>query len=566
MYNRMLKNVFSLMLILCSAFFVIPTAAQNELDKGNLLLGDMHDKDSRISRIIADDKNGIYTYGVAKKTGYSWRIKPIISFYDRSLKLQKTNEVTLKNGKKKLLFLDIFELGDEIYIFSTNRNNKMKKSWLYAQTINKETLQLNDDLIELAEIDFAEFYPKLEGKFSISKAEDGSNFLVQKSLKGSFINPNTGKPKHKDKTQWRVLQVFDEELELMWQNESTSDDPTNTFRIMNACLDEKGNLHFLGQRKAYNIDKNLKNGDTHSALEIMSYTEQGTKIETYPVRIDNLNITDLKLAVDENYDFICVGFYSRTVAMKRIAGSFYLRIDAETGEHKKEVINEFGEELVLANRTKDEKKQFSSASKKINNYGLERFVIRELDWREDGSIILVAERSYNMELNALGELLGEVSFTIGVKHDPWPRDYYHTERVRFESSHKEDILVINFSEKGEVLWESKIGKRQEAGEAISSFAMTEVENGSLRFIFNDHPDNRLASTGEYKWKVFRGQKKSVTTMVTLNKDGLQKRDVLFSFEKDGLFLNSEVNKQLSDQEFLILTESEGVQRLAKICY
>ena len=125
------------------------------------------------------------------------------------MKMKKSIELDLNYKNKRRDFEDVIMAGDQLY-FLTSFNNQAKKiNYLFAQKINLKTLRPSKKLIKLAEVETRNLYQ--EGGFRHHLSKDTSKVLIYASL-----------PKKKKQPKRFSLQVFDKQLNLLWDKEVLS--------------------------------------------------------------------------------------------------------------------------------------------------------------------------------------------------------------------------------------------------------------------------------------------------------------------------------------------------------
>ena len=67
-------------------------------------------------------------------------------------------------------------------MFTSLKNNKLKQNFLFVQSINKKTLLLNNDLKQIAQIDYAGNRKYNAGNFNYKTSRDSSKILIYYDL------------------------------------------------------------------------------------------------------------------------------------------------------------------------------------------------------------------------------------------------------------------------------------------------------------------------------------------------------------------------------------------------
>ena len=96
---------------------------------------------SNLSKIIATDGDGFYTLRMHRDGLLgNGDIKPIVEYYDKSMKLIRVKELDLKYKGKDRDFKDVIMFGRKLYLLSYFYNEKHEKTYLFAQKIIKINL------------------------------------------------------------------------------------------------------------------------------------------------------------------------------------------------------------------------------------------------------------------------------------------------------------------------------------------------------------------------------------------------------------------------------------------
>lgn len=159
-------------------------------------------------------------------------------------------------------------------------------------------------------------------------ARDTSKILVYYQL-----------PYEKKENEKFGFHVFDNDMNLLWTKNVVLPYEDKLFGVTDYKIDKKGNVHLLSilyKEKA----KTKRAGKPNYSYKILSYTDEGKNVKEYDVTIKDKFFTDMQLAISDNYDLICAGFYS-DLGTFSIKGSYFLRIDSESKQIKTKSFKEF---------------------------------------------------------------------------------------------------------------------------------------------------------------------------------------------------------------------------------
>ena len=333
-------------------------------------------------------------------------------------------------------------------------------------------------------------------------------------------------------------------MELLWKQKITLPYPNKLFKVVSYDIDNDGNVALIG--KLFK-DKAVArvNGMPNYEYRILSYQKEGEILVEYPVKLNDKFVTNLRVAIDDNKDIICAGFYSERGSFS-IAGSFFLKIDHKTKDIISESYKKFDISFITQNMTerqedKTRKKITSGKQVEMYNYDLDHIILKD-----DGGAVLVAEQFY---IKTVIHSSGSSSYMT--------TNYYYN-----------DIIVVNINKEGDINWATKIAKRQNSfddGGQWSSYAMM-IKDNQLFFVFNDNPRNLFyKGKGKVAYTVFSG-KNAITVLVELTDEGKQTREVLFNKVEVGVLIQPKFCEQISNNEMVLYGRKGTTQKFAKLIF
>ncbi|MDD5571035.1 MAG: hypothetical protein PHD97_07745, partial [Bacteroidales bacterium] len=132
--------------------------------------------------IIGFDQTGIYCTRREAGGMFSRSSTYTVEHYDNNMKQTKSVELKLKEGNKDKELEQIIYLKNKIYLFSSFRDKSEKMNFLYMQTLNKNNLNPNNDITEVAEIDYEDFSRYNSGYYGNKITRDSNKILVYNNL------------------------------------------------------------------------------------------------------------------------------------------------------------------------------------------------------------------------------------------------------------------------------------------------------------------------------------------------------------------------------------------------
>lgn len=271
--------------------------------------------------------------------------------------------------------------------------------------------------------------------------------------------------------------------------------------------------------------------------------------DEHTISLEDKFITDIKVEVQDNQNIVCAGFYSEKGTFS-IKGSYYMVLDAETKDVIKKSTHEFGIDFITQNLTERQEKKKKKKAKKGKKIELYEYDLDKIIPRKDGGTYLIAEQYFMRVVTT--------TYTDS-KGNTSTRTTYHY--------HYNDIIVISISAEGDIEWTEKIAKRQHTTNDsgyFSSYSMAEVED-KLYFIFNDNPKNMFLKKGEKIYN-YNKSKKSIVTIVEMNKDGKQTRELLFTKDDTDVRVRTKVSEQMSENEFILFGQRRKMNQFFKLTF
>ena len=464
----------------------------------------------------------------------------IIEKYGNDMSLKKSVPIMLGEKEEKRVYQHATQIDGALILFSSVLDNKSKVNSLYAQTINKETLYPSSKLTKIGAIEFDGKSKRNSGSFTYTISNDEKRILIYYNL-----------PYEKDENEKFFYHIFDKDLNLLWEKNVTLPYENDLFVVVDYDIQENGDLYLLSKifkEKA----KERRKGKPNYHYQILAYTDKGESKKEYPVVLEGKFLTDMKIAINQEGDIICGGFYSDNGTMS-INGSYFLKIDESTKSIVSKSFKEFGIDFITQNMTDKNKKKTKKREEKGKDVELYQYDLDDIVLKDDGGAVLVGEQYY-VRVVTTTDTQGNIRTTY---------HYYYN-----------DIIVISIDPDGQIEWTEKIAKRQHTindGGFFSSYALAIFED-KMNFIFNDNAKNLATSKmtkGKAKGVIYdftKRFKSSVAVLVQLDSDGRQVKEALFNAKDAELLIRPKVAEQISDQEMVIYGQKRKTERFGKITF
>ena len=129
----------------------------------------------------------------------------------------------------------VVDFNDKLYVFSSISDKKADKNTFYSQSVDKESLLLNADKQELAQIDFEGFRNRNDGSFGYEFSGDSAKLLVYYNL-----------PYDKRGVEKVGVHVYDQQMNQLWRKTITIPYTDELFTVEDFEVDNEGNVYVTG--------------------------------------------------------------------------------------------------------------------------------------------------------------------------------------------------------------------------------------------------------------------------------------------------------------------------------
>lgn len=484
-------------------------------------------KRSTVNNIVGfDSDGGVYVQKVEYKKMGIVRIVTI-EYFDENMNFINSGVI----GDAGV----VVDFNNKLYVFSSISDKKADKNTFYSQSVDKESLLVNADKQELAQIDFEGFRNRNDGSFGYEFSGDSTKLLVYYNL-----------PYDKRGVEKVGVHVYDQQMDQLWRKTITIPYTDELFTVEDFEVDNEGNVYVTGVE--YNEKLKIKRkGKPNFKYHVLSYTNQGKEENDLPIEVDGKFLTDMKVRPNNDGQLLCGGFYSGQGTYS-VEGSFFLKVNASNGDVETASFEDFGIDFITQNLTARQEKKARKKDAKGKTPELFQFDLDAMVMREDGGVVLVAEQYFvKVVTTTTTGANGAVSTTTNYHY------YYN------------DLIVISVSPEGEIEWNTKIPKFQHTvndGGYVSSYAMAVVDD-KLNFIFNDNPKNLNLVPGQ-RVRNFGAGKETLVVLVTVDSNGQLKKEPLFSIRDTDVVTVPKVCKQIGDRELVIFGKRKKTQRLGVV--
>lgn len=506
--------------ILFAAFLPFFLNAQLDITWG---IPQQQQRKTQMVDMIGQDSN--YVYSLRAEYSLFGNNNPIVERYKLSdLSIDYSKSIPLHN-KTGVEFTpeSIYFMNGNILVFASHYDGELNQNTLYAEVLDdhcnpykpwREVATIGADKKSNA------------GSFYTGMSMDSSQILV-------VVNP----PYEKYANEKFTLKLLDRELNKQWEREIVPPYKDEFFALDNFLVAANGDVYMLAtisKDKSVMSRTERRNTPTYYHSVLM-YEPSTDALKEYSVKLDPKFISDVKMTIDSLGNIICAGFYSNK-SSNAIIGSFYLKIDKGTKEITSQGTMDFAQDFVS---------QFMSKRRAARGYELYNYMLKYLVLRDDGGAVLVAEQYYELMVQNYDQTSHTYTYT-----------YYY---------YYNDIIVVSINPNGNIAWAQKIPKYQMSrndGGYYSSFAFA-VSGDKMYFMFNDNPRN-LSDPNSNNYRFMQNPKKSVAILVTMDSNGNQNRQAMFSNKDLRIILRPKLFMQINEHRMILYGERGSTFKLADV--
>jgi len=534
MMRLLLTTIFA---FTCSIFSLsAQQAAPATLDWGNEY---NEPNNTMASKIIGLTPDGFYVLRQKIMANPNARPKAWMEYFDRDMKLKKSQELDLKYKGKQRDFEEVIYLGGQLYLMTSFNNTAKKRNYLFKQQISTRSLEASKNLDMIADTEARN--KEVEGSFGFQISKDSTKLLVYNDL-----------PYEKKQPERFGFHVFDQNFKLVWEKNIILPYPGNQFTVEEYRVDDQGNVYLLGV--LYEDEAKLRRRGTPTyKYVILAYSQNGEMAEEYRIDLPDKFITDLTFRVAGDGMLTCSGFYSEKGTYS-IKGTYFFRLDPVTKEfHNRnfkafdfDFLTEFMSEKNKAKAKAAEEKNDRSRAPELYDYSLDELILRS-----DGGAVLVAEQFYVEQ-----ETYRDYPYSYYPYYGYYNPFYYSRNNYQTDYYYNyNDIIVVNIRPTGEIEWTARIPKQQQTrndGGYYLSYAMAIVRD-KLFFLFNDNARNYSPNRKENRFYHYNGSE-SVIVLAEIDKSGEVKAYPLASNREAGVITRPKMCKQIGRNEMAVFGE------------
>lgn len=324
------------------------------------------------------------------------------------------------------------------------------------------------------------------------------------------------------------MQVFDKDLEKVWENDFTMPYPDDQIKLLDYTMDNNANVYALikkyddGSKKD---KKDKKDGTANYHMELFKFSKESKDAVITKIVVGDKFLEEVGIFKGPQNTMFCGGYFSDGGRKSGVNGIFYFKIDAD-GSLIEQKTFEIPLDILNQNESnKTERKNNKNEDKDKADY--KNLDLNRIYFQSDGTITFFGEEIFAKEVKSRNG------------------SYY--------IYHNDDILVSQISASGEMAWTVKIPKRQISGQTGYGISFTHFyKNGNHYLIYLDNvknidlPKDELPAThtegqGGYLTAVKIDSRGDYTKGSILDLRNVKGNIELSNFDKEAIIADSENN-------------------------
>jgi hypothetical protein len=508
----------------------LPSFAQTNLAKVKWGEEFKMGRGTRLNSVIGYDSKGI----IALESKYSFLggLKYHLLRFDENFNIDKAVELDMSEGRNdKTLELPLM-LGSNLALFSSFVNEKHKKRYYFVQSIDKKTLALKRDIRKIAEVDYSGKFKSNTGSMRYAVSRDSSKVLL-------YFNH----PYRKGDPETFGFTVIDKDLNELWTRDVTLPYNDELFEVKGQKIDNQGNIYVFGKLYKDRV-RDRVNGKANYTYQVFTYSKDSKNPVQYPVELDDRFITDMQIAILDNLDVVCAGFYSER-STYGIKGAYYLTIDGMDKKIKSKNFKEFPLDFLTQNTSRYQERRILRKVENGDGYELANYDLDKLIVRGDGGCVLIGEQYY-VTTQTYYNYASRSSQTV----------YYYNYN---------DIIVVNINPNGEIAWAEKVPKQQTSvndGGYFLSYTMATVRD-KLFFIFNDDARN-IGNPGDGRLRTYSGYRTEIA-LASVDRQGKKAKGLLTTDDLD-VRIVPKSSRQSGKNEVILFGQRGKTQQFGRVTF
>jgi hypothetical protein len=470
------------------------------------------------ANVLGKDQQGFYIVNENTLSSISaGKQTAIIEKYDHQMKQIFSKELIVKYHENEVAYYSSNKLGDKFYLFTTFWDNKEKVKYFLANVIspNGEIVGDSKSVFDIPE------QGRGAPSISMSISFDSTKILLYTDIK-----------EKKDELESYHFKAMDQNLNKIWENTISLPYDSKKFEIQRYLIDNEANLHILGKVKRDR--KEREKGEPGFYYTLISYFHTTKEIKEFTPDLGDAYASGIGIKPDKDGNILATGFYSEK-SENSLRGVFYMKINPGTKSVLTQKVKNFDTDFLSL---------FLSEKKAAKGEELYNYSIDHIEIDKEGNTVVVAEQYYVQTYTTTNS------------------SGYTSTRYVYNYNH---ILIVKFSPQGEVLWWSKVPKRQRGGDPTYFSYMYAMKNNNIYILYNEHKKN-LENLDPKDMYTLGNPKDAITSMIAIDAQGKLTKVPMFESRDDegNTIFKPSTSKRLSESESLVLSIRGKKYKIGKI--
>lgn len=444
---------------------------------------------------------------------YKIRKDLCLQVFDNNMKVIRQNNIDITMFPSDFTNEGFYRLGNKYYwFFSTfSRSDEMESFWVQELDIAQGILTgpprqfIRNNRLEghLRTTGFYQYV--LANKYMIKTSLDKSKLLITYTLKHKSKNDKINRKEIGFSVIDQDFNIITNKIIEMPLTEEKMD--PEEFHV-----DGKGNAYLLAKVYEGINQKESKNNLPNYHFELFRIGAGNAELAQIKIKTGSYFISDLFLTEQTDGSVIVGGCYSKDDDGNSSDGIFLEKIDQNgNATNFGPGYFEFPIDVLKQFMTERQQKKLEKRDEK-NDVEARNLILRKITTHDNGSM----------------EIIGEVSYMLTHTYNNG-RTYYTVNTYYYE-----DILVLNISAAGEIVWAKKIPKRQEGKNGRGSMGFGHFTYGNNSYLFyTDNPNNLDLIQNEVP-SYHRDGAGGVLVYSKIDSNGTVTKGDLFDYKAEGI--------------------------------
>lgn len=398
------------------------------------------------------------TIGGGKMTHY-------IGKFDKDVNLVKKTKLDLDQNGKDVDFEGVQIINNKILVFFSFQNEEKRKHFLFACSVDAESLEIQNDTKMIAELDYSGIskYKRTSVQYEISEDESKIMFFYTVLDK-------------KNESLRFAVHVYDNDLNSIWKTNVSPKFQEGVFSYKQFRLDNNGDVYLLGAHYADNKnyydsadfkDKGFFSKDTYFTdmpnftYQLYRYYNNGKEEDYKNISLESKFIRSMNFTVLDGVVSVN-GIFSNPETISA-RGAFTFKLNPTNGQKTDLSTEVFSTEIIEKGFSENELKRFQRSIKDKSEYDPFDYIISDIKTLSDGSKYYTAEQ-----------------FIQGTKREKSDNQIIYTPIYLYN-----DVFIVRLSANNSIESVDKISKRQYALTTSRYNSFIDFEkDGNLYFIYN----------------------------------------------------------------------------------